>query len=91
MNTNLQNSILTQKIKNIVDARLQALHINRDILNIKELSALLNCSERTIRRWNQLRTQGNKNIGIEFHQDNPKFPIKYFLEDIYQYFINNMI
>ena len=30
-------------------------------------------------------------IGIEFHQDNPKFPIKYFLDDIYQYFINNMI
>ena len=91
MNTKIQNLTLTQKIKNIVDTRLQMLHINRDVLNIKELSALLNCSERTIRRWNQLRSQGNKNIGIEFHQDNPKFPIKYFLDDIYQYFINNMI
>lgn len=91
MNTeNSQNETLTlqDKVKNIVNSRLAASELNNRYLSITGLACLLKKTERTIRRWNSLRLQGNKNIGIEFHQDVPNGPIKYYLEDVYEYFLN---
>lgn len=87
---NSQNEKLTlqDKIKNIVDSRLTYREVHNGYLSVAGLAGLLKKDERTIRRWNSLRLQGNKNIGIAFHQDIPNGPIKYFLEDVYEYFLN---
>lgn len=90
MTENSHNETLTlqDKIKNIVDSRLTNIELCNGYLSVTGLASLLKKDERTIRRWNSLRLQGNKNIGIAFHQDVPNGPIKYYIEDVYEYFLN---
>lgn len=94
MNTeNAQNikSDLEIRVETFVNSKLKEIQLELNYLTVKELAYLLNCTERTIRRWNQSRKAGDKSVGIEFYQDNPKAPIKYPLANVYQYFMRSAI
>ena len=85
----MQSSSLKEKIQKLLANKLTPMQISEGYLHSKELTYLLGCSERTLIRWRQLRKQGNVNVGIPCTRFAGTY--KYFLDDIYQYFINNTI
>lgn len=80
---------LNDKIKKILSAKLTSSQIEACYVCTKELTYILSCTEKTLSRWRQIRKNGNKNVGIPCYQIMGKY--RYFLDDIVQYFIDNMI
>ncbi len=80
---------LNDKIKKILSAKLTPSQIEAGYVCTKELTYILSCTEKTLSRWRQMRKNGNKNVGIPCYQIMGKY--RYFLDDIVQYFIDNMI
>lgn len=80
---------LNDKIKKILSAKLTPSQIEAGYVCTKELTYILSCTEKTLSRWRQQRKNGNKNVGIPCYQIMGKY--RYFLDDIVQYFIDNMI
>lgn len=87
--SNETSSNLKDKIKYILANKLTSSQIEEGFLYIKELCYVLGCTERTLARWRQLREKGNKTVGIPSYLVLGKY--RYLLDDIYQYFIDNMI